>query len=154
MLGTEKRLSVTLISISVSFLVFTMPVFVIENLQSYRIVSFEEGFWSVAKALAYMLMYMNHVINFFFYCLLGPKFRNEVKKMRPFKWVFKEKEKDSVYPLKISKRITYFQASTGSVGTGKKEAPVVEIMSAIVSGGSKGAEVSGPLMKAAESIEC
>ena len=26
-------------------------------------------------------MQLNHVINFFFYCLIGPKFRSEVKKL-------------------------------------------------------------------------
>ena len=28
---------------------------------------------------------MNHIINFFFYCALGPKFRQEVKKLFPNK---------------------------------------------------------------------
>lgn len=111
MLGNEKRLSFTLISISVSFLICTMPVFFIENLESYRIVDFSSDFWLTLKALAYMLMYLNHVINFFFYCLLGPKFRNEVKKLIPF---FKEK-KSPVHPVKFSRRATLVNASSLSV---------------------------------------
>jgi len=140
-----------------------MPVFVIENMQTYRIVSFDEDFWAVTKALTYMLMYLNHVINFFSYCLLGPKFRNEVKKLRPFKWIFKEKEKDSIYPLKISKRATYFQASTVSDGTLKKECeekPAVHIMSAIESDSCENersrvvVEVSEKFLKDAQTVEC
>ena len=34
-------------------------------------------------------MHLNHVINFFFYCLIGPKFRNEVKQLFP-KFCLKE----------------------------------------------------------------
>lgn len=104
MLGTEKRLSFTLISISMSFLVFTMPVFLIENLESYQVVDFNSVFWLNWKALAYMLMYLNHVFNFFFYCLLGPKFRNEVKKLIP---CFVKSEKTIIYPLRFSKRNTF-----------------------------------------------
>ena len=37
--------------------------------------------WRLVVALADMLMYLNHVINFFFYCLLGPKFRQQVKSL-------------------------------------------------------------------------
>ncbi len=81
MLGSEKRLTFTLIAISLSFLLLTMPVFFVENLEAYEVVDFGDDFWLTLKALAYMLMYMNHIINFFFYCLLGPKFRREVKQI-------------------------------------------------------------------------
>jgi hypothetical protein len=78
MLANEKRISFILVGISVSFFLFTMPIFVIEYLDSeFNYVSN----WRLVVALADMLMYLNHVINFFFYCLLGPKFRQQVKSL-------------------------------------------------------------------------
>jgi hypothetical protein len=63
--------------------------------------------WEIYVALAYMMMHLNHVINFFFYCLIGPKFRSEVKKLLP-KWCVKE---SSIRPLRQSSKsrniITY-----------------------------------------------
>ena len=46
-----------------------------------------------------MMMHLNHVINFFFYCLIGPKFRSEVKKLLP-KFFFKN---NNINPIKVSK---------------------------------------------------
>ena len=75
---------------------------------------------------------------------MGPKFRNEVKKLVPFKWMFRQKEKDSIYPLKISKRATIFQASTnGSCeivvsrkdhNHKEKAVPINIVLSAVISG--------------------
>lgn len=111
MLGTEKRLSITLISISISFFIFTFPVFLIENFERHNLVNTSETYWKVSKALTYMLMYLNHIINFFFYCLLGPGFRKEVKSLIPFR---KKSEKSSVHPVKFSKRATFIQPSPQS----------------------------------------
>lgn len=104
MLGTEKRLSITLISISISFFIFTFPVFLIENLERHKLVNTSETYWKVSKALTYMLMYLNHIINFFFYCLLGPGFRKEVIRLIPCR---KKSEKNSVHPVKFSKQATF-----------------------------------------------
>lgn len=63
--------------------------------------------WPIYEACAYTMMHLNHVINFFFYCLIGPKFRNEVKQLLPKCCCFKE---NTVQPLKASKSrnlITY-----------------------------------------------
>nr|QVK45807.1 G protein-coupled receptor [Proales similis] len=70
--NNERRISLILIGISLSFLFCTLPVFIIEK--NYE----ETTNWEVALALSYMLMYANHVINFFLYCSLGPRFRKEL----------------------------------------------------------------------------
>jgi hypothetical protein len=80
MIKSEKRISSILIGISVSFVLFTLPVFVMENLSDAM---FENPLMEIALALAYMLMYLNHVVNFFFYCSLGPNFRKEVRRLLP-----------------------------------------------------------------------
>ena len=56
-------------------------------------------------------MHLNHVINFFFYCLIGPKFRSEVKKLLP-KFFFKN---NNINPIKVSKsrnNTVYFPSTT------------------------------------------
>jgi hypothetical protein len=117
MLATEKRLSFTLLSISLSFLFFTIPVFVIEQIQKYLNENEMTENWKIITSLGYMLMYLNHVINFFFYCLLGPKFRNEVKRLIPFL----NSNANKVHPG-ISKRQTLYLPSSGCI---KKETNLV-----------------------------
>ena len=51
-------------------------------------------------------MHLNHVINFFFYCLIGPKFRNEVRQLFP-KFCFKEAAIRPVLTSKSRNIITY-----------------------------------------------
>lgn len=95
MLAAEKRISIILILISLSFLLLTVPVFIMENLDiSY----YNNPHSEIVLAVAYALMYLNHVINFFFYCSLGPNFRNEVKKLFPC--IFRHNKK--INPLKFS----------------------------------------------------
>ena len=108
MLVTEKRLSLTLLAISLSFLLFTSPVFVVEHLEAYYDELRTSGEWQVVAAMSYMLMYLNHVINFFFYCLLGPKFRNQVRRLIPF-W---HMEKNSVLPMSVCRRPTVYMPSS------------------------------------------
>ena len=63
MLSNEKRISFILIGISVSFLLLTVPVFVIENFQRPIIAN-----WNIISAFAYLFMYLNHVsfnLNYF-----------------------------------------------------------------------------------------
>jgi hypothetical protein len=112
MLASERRLSIILVGISISFLILTIPVFIMENLD--HLGSFnEQKFWKVGMALSYMMMYSNHVINFFFYCLLGPKFRSEVKKLIPF--CFRKKNK--VHPLKLNPNATYVPVGSAAAQT-------------------------------------
>jgi hypothetical protein len=105
MLANEKRISAILIGISVSFLVLTIPVFIMENLDDEH---FKNPILEVALALSYMLMYLNHVINFFFYCAFGPNFRKEVKKLFPC--IFPTANK--IDPLQASKYNSVFVASS------------------------------------------
>lgn len=44
---------------------------------------FSNPLMEIGLAISYMLMYFNHVSNFFFYCFLGPNFRKEVRKLVP-----------------------------------------------------------------------
>jgi len=81
MMPNEKRISLIFLIISFSFLLLTFPISIIEI---YELI-FPNESRSVSKvAIATMFMYLNHIINFFFYCALGPKFRHEVKKLFPF----------------------------------------------------------------------
>jgi hypothetical protein len=105
MLANEKRISAILIGISISFLVLTIPVFIMENLDDEH---FRNPVLEVALALSYALMYLNHVINFFFYCAFGPKFRKEVKKLFPC--LFPQANK--IDPLQVSKYNSVFMASS------------------------------------------
>lgn len=86
-LPSEKRLTLILIGISISFLCLTMPISILEGFSNY----FNTISYSYFIAISYMLMYANHVINFFFYCALGPKFRNEVKNLLPCRWLRRNK---------------------------------------------------------------
>lgn len=56
MLNNEKRISFILLGISFSFLVLTIPVFIIENIGDIDIKN-----WNIITAFSYMLMYLNHV---------------------------------------------------------------------------------------------
>jgi hypothetical protein len=82
MLAGERRISIILILISVSFLVLTAPVFIMENLDVSLYLAYRPQY-EIGLSLAYMCMYANHVINFFFYCYIGPNFRNEARKLFP-----------------------------------------------------------------------
>jgi hypothetical protein len=115
MLATEKRISIILVGISFSFLILTTPVFIIEQLNDLYPHDYN---WDVILACSYMLMYLNHVINFFFYCLTGPKFRNEVIKLFP-RFLFKN---NNVNPVKTSKSRynTVFLGSTTKIGINKE----------------------------------
>ena len=86
MLVSERRISIILVGISISFVLFTLPVFVMENVSDAYYV---HPTMHLLLALAYMLMYLNHVINFFFYCSLGPTFRKEVRKLVPKFWLMR-----------------------------------------------------------------
>ena len=98
-LANEKRISILLISISLSFLLLTIPILIMEHIDERY---FRQPFWEILLALAYMLMYFNHVVNFFFYCAFGPKFRNEVKKLFP-PFICKN---NRVKPFKLSRYST------------------------------------------------
>lgn len=111
MSSTERRISFILIFISISFLLLTIPVFIMENLISRT--DFINPKLEIALAVSYMFMYSNHVINFFFYCSLGPNFRREVKKLFPY--LFRNK----INPIKTSRLNTAQFGASGSVNPKK-----------------------------------
>lgn len=39
------------------------------------------------KSVCFLLMYVNHATNFYLYCITGQRFRDELKKMLPFRWI-------------------------------------------------------------------
>ncbi|RNA19568.1 FMRFamide receptor-like [Brachionus plicatilis] len=108
---TERRVSFILIFISISFLILTIPVFIFENLISRA--GWRNPRLEVALAISYMLMYSNHVINFFFYFSLGPNFRREVKKLFPF--LFSNK----IDPIRASRLNTAQFGASGSANLKK-----------------------------------
>lgn len=111
MLATERRISFILIFMSLSFLLLTIPVFIMENLISEA--DFLNPKLEIALAISYMLMYLNHVINFFFYCSLGLNFRREVKRLFPF--FFRNK----IDPIKANRYNTAQFGASGSVNPKK-----------------------------------
>lgn len=41
----------------------------------------------LVKSICFMLMYINHATNFYLYCITGQRFRDELKKILPFRWI-------------------------------------------------------------------
>jgi hypothetical protein len=111
MLPSERRISIILIGISASFFVLTLPIFIMENFSNSVFISnisnpIMELFLSIANAL----MYSNHVINFFFYCSLGPNFRKEVRKLLP-RFLFRN---NRVEPMKAGR---FYQSNNQNLTT-------------------------------------
>jgi hypothetical protein len=114
MLPSEKRISIIFLIISFSFLFLTMPISIIESFQ----LLFPNSPSSISSiSIATLCMYMNHVINFFFYCALGPKFRNEVKKLFPL----------SLFPINKVQPYVFRKSKTISGGYFNKKENVNEL---------------------------
>jgi hypothetical protein len=90
LLPSERRTSFILLGVSISFLVLTFPVTLMETVLNDGLALSRSSF---TFGIANMLMYMNHVINFFFYCLIGAKFRTELRRSFPFKYLPKRRNK-------------------------------------------------------------
>lgn len=96
MINTEKRktykdnnvkLTVMLLSVSFTFLVTTFPMAIVmvfhdewkrQNTDQLPVQVIAQR--QLIRTIAEMLMYLNHSINFYLYCALGQKFRNQVLK--------------------------------------------------------------------------
>jgi len=75
--GQQQRLTITLVTISTLWVVLSFPYAIIDN-------GGDSGKFYVApltRVVCYLLMYANHAVNFFVYCLLGRKFRTELKRL-------------------------------------------------------------------------
>ena len=98
--NNNKRLTITILLINISFCVLTMPIVILQiadqldannqmdnrrNRNNTKILekkvdkSFDENYFNMIKALFELLQYLNHSINFFLYCLCVKTFRNETK---------------------------------------------------------------------------
>ena len=93
--------SVTLISVSTTFVVLTLPITVknvVFSLYNSDVVSSLQpehiALRSFVDAFCYMLVYWNYAINFYVYCLTGTKFRLEFLKLVCF-WRRRRSELDS-----------------------------------------------------------
>lgn len=94
MINVEKRkacqdnnvkLTVMLLSVSFTFLVCTFPMAIFmmfhEQWLDYTQQSYEQlAQRRLLRTIVEMFMYLNHSINFYLYCALGQKFRNQVVK--------------------------------------------------------------------------
>ncbi|XP_061162897.1 growth hormone secretagogue receptor type 1-like [Saccostrea echinata] len=82
----NRKTTVMLLALSCAFLLTTLPMNVAIIISSFWNNSVNRTFEELAKlhlvkAIAEMLMYINHSINFLFYCALGEKFRRAMFKI-------------------------------------------------------------------------
>ncbi|ELU18805.1 hypothetical protein CAPTEDRAFT_210273 [Capitella teleta] len=70
----HERISYLLMTVSITWLVLMLP---------YSLIGFVEVIHDsvILRIACFMLLYANHSINFFLYCLTGRKFRNELRAM-------------------------------------------------------------------------
>lgn len=82
-LKDSGKLTIMLLTISFAFLLMTLPM---------NVSMIVTAFWSqqsvpsmirfhLCKTIAEMLMYANHSINFFLYCAIGKKFREQLRRL-------------------------------------------------------------------------
>ncbi|XP_013380316.1 thyrotropin-releasing hormone receptor [Lingula anatina] len=78
-----KSLTIMLLSVTIAFLVLSIPGFINRLLQSYwkRKIGdpHEKAKFELTQAVVLILNYANHSINFFLYCLTGRRFREELR---------------------------------------------------------------------------
>ena len=86
----NRRLTIVLFLINISFSIFTMPIVILQIIHQVRLNEFikmmidensvpnkENNTFDLLKACFELLQYLNHSINFFLYCLSGSTFRQE-----------------------------------------------------------------------------
>jgi hypothetical protein len=83
---SSKRISVTLLVVSFSFLITTLPMNLVLIITSLADEVDNEDDAEFAKrkltsSIVEMLMYTNHSINFFLYCITGKKFRDQFRRL-------------------------------------------------------------------------
>ena len=71
---SQQRLTLTLLTLSFCWLFFSFPYSLIDS--EVRLFNKETN----SRLICYFLMYINHAINFYLYCFLRQKFRNELKR--------------------------------------------------------------------------
>ena len=76
----HRRVTYMLLSISFTWLLLTLPhtVYNLTMTENNKRIN-EQPHQFLAKIVCFLLMYSNHSINFFLYCLTGKRFRRELK---------------------------------------------------------------------------
>ncbi|CAF1476854.1 unnamed protein product [Adineta steineri] len=84
------RLTCLLLLISFTFVVCTLPIsirpLIVDYLPSFK----STKRWRITQDCLTLLMFLNHVINFVFYCLTDRAFRKECRKLLCSLWFFKD----------------------------------------------------------------
>ena len=84
----KKILVVTLLAVSFTFLITALPMNILQILTAFYGVNndadpdsyaFHFAEFTLGRTVVELLMYVNHTVNFFYYCANGRKFRREVK---------------------------------------------------------------------------
>jgi hypothetical protein len=83
---SSKRITVMLLLVSFTFLITTLPmnlVLIFTSFSNERDNDDDKVFakWKLVSSCTEMLMYVNHCINFFLYCITGKKFRDQFKRL-------------------------------------------------------------------------
>ncbi|XP_021368428.1 growth hormone secretagogue receptor type 1-like [Mizuhopecten yessoensis] len=113
----HRRLAITLLVISFVWIVTTLPRSVYGLVKGKPGSLDELGYQVLGKVICFVLMYINHSINFFLYCLTGQRFRMEFVKFM-CQW------KQSKSPPKA--RLTF--KSSVSVGSGQDTSTSLPLM--------------------------
>ena len=77
----DSRLTAMLIWVSVSWLVLTAPMMLWTFAAKPATDSHSAAKNYLAKTVSFMLMYMNHGLNFYLYCLSGKRFRKALREL-------------------------------------------------------------------------
>jgi len=98
--GHQQRLTMTLLTLSTLWLVLSLPYSIIDSNVNILLDIRIPG---IVRVICFMMMYLNHSVNFYVYCLLGQKFRTELKRTFGFKTY--NKFARNVLPPKIAARV-------------------------------------------------
>ena len=98
----QYRVTIMLLGVSMSWLALTAP-FTLYSFFSHRVIETAraQAREFLFKTVCFTLLYINHAINFYIYCLSGKRFRQELKEfMTSFRrWSFKSK-RSSTYGVR------------------------------------------------------
>ena len=77
----QSRITGMLLTVSITWLLLTGPFTIWSLVPNNENTSSSEAQSFLIKTVCFTLMYMNHSINFYLYCLTGAKFRRQLKEM-------------------------------------------------------------------------
>ena len=77
--GADHRVTAMLLVVSLSWLLLTAPFMLWTFIATTRADDYHQNAKDfLAKTISFALMYMNHAVNFYLYCITGARFRNEL----------------------------------------------------------------------------